>query len=344
MKRIVLVVAVLLIAAGIGFSQNLTVLEDDFNAFFESIGREVLPHAQQAAINGISTGDASIPAYRSFTIGTSAGAVFSDGWADAIDPDDYETLPINDFIQEALALVSAGSVDVANIYNNFIPYPLSRLTMGGTIAGWQILATGAWFPNALTETVVGFIPSGDGGLDLSQTELSVLNIGGQVRKTLIEDAPGFPAITAGLGYTYEGFKLSVPFPSFDDLIEGATIGADSLTTATSIHTAGLELSISKKLAFFVPFVSVTPYYQRSSFSGAINGFTAEIGEPGDAGYISYTEQGGDDPGAVVNVYDFALATRAGFDLVFGGFGFFVHGQYSLATNAFGATTGLRFSF
>jgi hypothetical protein len=139
--------------------------------------------------------------------------------------------------------------------------------------------------------------------------------------------------------------ISVPLPADlvpDDL--GISLEADALKVDTAVHTAGLELSVSEKLAFFVPFVTVMPYFQRSSFTAAIPDFDAVIGE-GD-NKISYSDQAGEnaDPGATVNLYDFALAARGGFDLVLGGFGLFVHAQYNLATGAPAVTTGTRLSF
>mgnify|MGYP006276746751 CR=1 FL=1 len=344
MKRLVLIAMVLVVAAGAGFSQNLTVLDDDFNTFLSSLGTHLLPHLQQTAVNGISTGDASVPAYRSFTIGTSLGAVMDlQGWDEAIAfPDDYEALlPLDDIVNDA---IQGAGAPVTTFYEGFIPYPVSRLTLGGTIAGWQILGTAAWVPNALAGWGVGL--AGDAAASFSGLEFSILNLGGQVRRTLVEDQPGFPAITAGLGYTYGGFNLSVPLPAdiislLEEQVEGATVTADNLFVDTTVHTAGLELAISKKLAFFVPFVAVTPYFQQSTFSSGISGFDLEVGT------VSYEEQSGEgnqDPGATVNVYDFALAARGGFDLVFGGFGLFLHGQYSLATMAPAVTTGMRLSF
>ncbi|MFP4483337.1 MAG: hypothetical protein ACLFO1_00635 [Spirochaetaceae bacterium] len=342
MKRLFLIVMVLVVAAGAGFSQNLTVLDDDFNIFLGSLGEHLLPHLQQTAVNGISTGDASVPAYRTFTIGTSVGAVLDlKGWDEAIAfPDDYEALlPLDDIVNDAIAGVGA---PVTTLYEGFIPYPVSRLTLGGTIAGWQILGTAAWVPNALADAALGF--AGDAAESFSGLEFSILNLGGQVRRTLVEDQPGFPAITAGLGYTYGGFNLSVPLPAdietlLEEQVEGATASAENLFVDTTVHTAGLELAISKKLAFFVPFIAVTPYFQQSTFQAGIENFNLTVGD------TSYDEQSGNgDPGATVNVYDFALAARGGFDLVFGGFGLFLHGQYSLSTMAPAVTTGMRLSF
>ncbi len=342
MKRLLLIVMVIVVAAGAGFSQNLTVLDDDFNIFLGSLGEHLLPHLQQTAVNGISTGDASVPAYRSFTIGTSLGAVLDlQGWDEAIDPPpEYELLPLNEIVNP---LIEEAGGTVQTIYEGFIPYPLSRLTLGGTIAGWQILGTAAWVPNALAGW--GLSLGGEATANFSGLEFSILNLGGQVRKTLVEDAPGFPAITAGLGYTYAGFDFA--FPLTDDItsqITNVVPGAEvpdsmSLFVDTTIHTAGLELAISKKLAFFVPFIAVTPYFQQSTFSAGIKNFDLTVGG------TSYQEQsGGSEPGATVNLYDFALAARGGFDLVFGGFGLFLHGQYSLTTMAPAVTTGMRLSF
>lgn len=332
------VVAVAMFAFAISSvgAQQLTPLEEDFEEFFDLLGRDMLPHLQQAATSGQGIGAAHIPTDKRFFFTLSTGAVLSDGISSAVEAGDFELLDVSSLIGDQIT-AAGGFAETA--YTEFLPYPMVRVSAGVRLPlNIDIIAMASGIPNGVTQW----------GLGLAGVEgatLNALNLGLRGRMPLVQDQDAMPGISLGVGYSYSGFNIGYDLSAIGEEVDAAgttlTLVGD-FELADAIHTTGLDFTVSKKLLFFVPYVRLSGYYQSSSFTGRVKGFnaTGDVDDDGTAD-IDYQEQGGGTPEAVAYSYDFAIETAAGFEINLGGFGLLAEGSYSNASEEFEASVGLR---
>jgi hypothetical protein len=332
-RRAVIVLASLLFLFSLSSlgAQNLAPLEEDFEEFFSVIGSDMIPHLQHAATSGQGIGAASIAEDRRFFVTGSAGAVFSDGLQSSVDDGNFEILNVPGLINQLLEDAPSQAVDA---YEESLPYPLARAAVGVRLPlNIDLIGMVSGIPSGLTQW----------GLETAGVEgagLSAINIGLRGRMPLLQDDGPLPGISLGLGYTYSGFNVSYTLP--DDLeqdFSGQTLSlVGDIDLSNAIHTAGVDFTVSKTLAFFVPYLRLSGYYQASTFNGAVKDFNATVGS------ASYKDQGGNDPEAEATSYDFALKPALGFELNLGGFGLLAEGSYSNVSESFEAHLGLRTQF
>ena len=324
MRRVLFVVSIFVLVAGVQMlpAQNWEGLENDFETLFESLGRDILPHVQQASILGDGLYDAERENYGNLFVALTTGAVFSDGFKDDVDSGSYEVLNAPALMEDAFGELPSS---VSGFYDSLFPYPVLRVAVGFGIGDAQFAALVSGMPRQLV-----------GGLTNDAVDVGALNVGLRGRKTLISEIGALPAIAVGGGYTFSTLGIAY---SLDDFSQDA--GGDTLTVqgdlniSSTVHTAGLDLYASKSLAFFVPFLRISPYLQRSRYLGTVDNFDATQGGN------SYTA---DDPEAEVVSYDLAMLLATGFDIRLGKSAIFLHGNYSTGTGSFGADLGFRLGF
>lgn len=197
-------------------------------------------------------------------------------------------------------------------------------------------------PQVVLDLVVPLIPmEGLEGLTFNR-----FNAGLRARKVLISDQDGFPAVSLNAGYTLTQFNAGVDnlsllpiegleFSGFELVLDGA------LAFKTSMHTAGVELDISKKLGFFVPFLRLGAWQQWTSYSAGITGLTISMTSETQTDPIVAS---GTDPVAERLISDLSFIPAGGFELQFNKFSFILFGSYNTASGAAAADMSLQFRF
>ena len=295
----------------------------------ESNGKVQQDHGKRGRIDG-SSSRLGFDGILSFVEPTNAG---------------FDTLNVYGLFEEILS-ASAAAGNAIDSVQNFFPYPISRAALGFRLpAGLEAMVDFSIFPQFLTNTAVGAANKW-GGLTLSDVQLNALHVGSRVRKVLLQDAPGIPAISVGAGYSYSGFNIGYDFGQIDpvETVIGFLHFAGELYLQNRIHSFGLDLQVSKNLGFFVPFVGISPYYQLSSFSGGVgtteSPFVAFVDYDG-VGEDHDIDYNGDDPATALVDNDLSFLVFGGFDLVFGRLAMEVHAAYNVGEAWPAVTIGTR---
>lgn len=270
-----------------------------------------------------------------FYFGFSAGAILSDGILVFVDdPDYFDLLDVGGLVNTMLS--ELGDESISGLYETaktLFPYPNLRLALGVRLfAGIETLLTFSIIPQAIADIIVGFVP------DMAGLELSHMNIGVRLRKTLLQDTGGFPALSVGAGYNYSDFNFKFPL-EFTQPISGQDLNlAGDISLATGLHTAGVDVALSKRLAFFIPFISISGWYQMTNLVAAAD-FQATLG-PVEAPLLDETIA----PEATRLIQDLSFLLRGGFELKLGPIHLVPEATYNLGTGFFSADIGLRFQF
>jgi hypothetical protein len=105
--------------------------------------------------------------------------------------------------------------------------------------------------------------------------LNMLTVGGTFRKVILSEKRGRfrPALSLGLGYTYSSFSLGMSDFALTDFDVAPDIGGlgtlsmeGSARFATTVHSAGATLAISKTFLILRPFAKASAYYHFASYS------------------------------------------------------------------------------
>lgn len=354
MKRLWLLVLLVFAVSGIAVGQaDISGLGADFENLVEELGKEMLPNIQQLAVWGQYTGQAAFPEDSRFFFTLSGGAVLGlNGILNFIDdPDAFELLNVSTLLDEILAEGGGASNAIANLQETF-PYPIARTAFGFRLpADLELMADVAVVPQAVANGAVGlanrFLDS-----PLPPFTLNSLHAGTRIRKVVLRDAPGLPAISIGAGYSYTGFNIGYDFGEVDPITTaiGEIYFEGQLYLQNRIHSFGFDLHISKDLGWFVPFIGLSPYYQIADFSGGVGTtekpFDAyvDFGDavPQDPPVLRDIEYNGLPPETTLSDNDVALVLFGGFDLVFGSLALQVHSSYSIGEGWPAVTVGTRF--
>ena len=331
----------MIFGGGAAFSQipgpDLTPLYNELGILFEEIGNDTVPHIQEFGLIMEGTGAAEIGPHFFFSL--TAGSVFTNGILTFRAGDNpFSIFDINQILTEQLT--DPQVVQYYDLTKTFFLNPGLRLSMGfGLKNGLEFLGHFGIVPQAVTDAIVPMVMSELGGVTLNR-----FNAGGRVRKVLMSDQGGLPAVSVGAGYTYTQFNLgldSLDSLPLDELeFSGFNIGlSGAMGIETSLHTAGVELAISKKLLFFVPFVRFGAWYQWTNFYAGITDLVITMSS--DLLPEPLTARG-TDPVVVQQIRDLSFVPSAGFELAIGKFSFIVYGMYNTSSNSLGANVSLQF--
>ncbi len=333
MKRILLLILCFVLFGGVVFSIDLLPIGRDLELFLEQVGKASVPFLQQAALTGEGLGIAQFNHDTSWYIAVTPAVVFSKGLLNfAAQEDVFELLNVNGLVTDGLDQAGVGTGFTDDDAILLLPYV--RLNVGFAMPlGLEMSLIFSVFPQFIADLAGSAI--GYDGLTLNRW-----NAGIRLRKPLISDSGGFPAISLGVGYTISNFNLGIQLPAdFTQDISGSPLDVSgSLSITTWLHTFGVDLALSKKFGVFVPFVKLSSYYQIASFNGAIEGFEATVLAD------TYTGQGGEDPEADITRSDLSFLTTAGFEILLGKFAFLFDGNYSFSTYSFAVNFGMRLGF
>ena len=355
-KRFILVIlsgVLMLSIPGSIFGQtgpDLTPLYNELGVLFEEIGNDTVPHIQQFGLIMEGTGAAEIGPHFFFSL--TAGSVFTNGILTFRAGDNpFSIFDINQLLTENMT-----DPDTLKYYDQtktFFLNPGMRLSLGfGLKNGLEFLGHFGMIPQAATDGLLS-LTQGSLAASLPPEIIDMLgagitfnrfNAGGRVRKVLMSDQGGFPAVSVSAGYTYTQFNLGLPslesLPLDNIDLSGFKLGlSGSLGASTKLHTAGIELGISKKLLFFVPFARFGAWYQWTNYEAGISDL--EITLSSDALPTDLTASG-TDPVVTRQIRDMSFVPSLGFELAFGKFSLIVFGMYNTSSGSLGANASLQF--
>jgi hypothetical protein len=350
MKRIGLLILLVIVVSGAAFAQvgaDISGLGADFENLVEELGEEMLPNIQQLAGWGQFPGQAALPADSRLFFTLSAGTVLGfDGILGFVDDNSaFELLNI-EALFDAILTGSAAAADAIGFVQGFFPYPVARSALGFRLPGdLEAMVDFAIFPQFLANTATNLVEA------VPEFELNTLHVGSRIRKVLLRDAPGVPAMSIGAGYSYTGFNIGYDFGSIGaiDTALGEINFSGELYLQSRVHSFGLDFQVSKNLGFFVPFIGLSPHYQLSGYTGGVGttekpfdawvDFGPDDPDPLDPRDIEYS---GDAPATTLSDNDLTLVLFGGFDLVFDRLALQVHGSYNVGETWPAISIGSRF--
>ncbi|MFW5768456.1 MAG: hypothetical protein ACOCYA_00230 [Spirochaetota bacterium] len=333
MKKILIAVILIFAVIGAASAQNLSPIERDITALLEGLGEDIAPYLKQTALSGEGIGRASFGEGSRWFIAGSLGSTFTGGLLTFVEPTNssFEALNVYNVITTAVG------TDLLGTLQSFFMLPSLRLSFGIRLPlGIETIVQGSFIPAAL----VGALANAVG---LPDTAFGTLNLGLRVRKVLMEDSGGFPAVSLGVGYNFANTHGSLAIPEVSQDIGGDwLLLSGDLVFNTHLHTVGLDLGISKKLSIFYPFFKVSPYYQWTTYTGNIESLNLGFYTNQDGtGEIVSTDS--IDP-AVVAIRDLSLLLSAGFELVLGKFIIMPAASFDVGTAKFHANLAFRLHF
>jgi hypothetical protein len=349
MKRVSLLFLLVAVLSGAAFAQaDISGIGTDFENLIEQMGEDMLPSLELQGVWGQFPGQAALPDGSRFFFTLSAGAVLGfDGLLSFVEPTNaaFEVLNVYELVQAILAESSTAGNAISGV-QGFFPYPTARVALGFALpADLEAMVDFAIIPQFLANTTVTLVEK-FADTTLPAFQLNALHVGSRVRRVLLRDAPGVPAVSIGAGYSYTGLNLGYDFGEIE-AIETAigTIHFDGeLYLQNRIHSFGLDLQVSKNLGFFVPFIGLSPYYQLAGFTGGVG----TEADPFDA-YVDF-ENGGverdipydaDPPATTLSDKDLTFVVFGGFDLVFGRLAMQFHAAYNVGETWPAVTIGTR---
>ncbi|MEW5814421.1 MAG: hypothetical protein AB1798_03360 [Spirochaetota bacterium] len=342
MKKIILILILLISLTRFIYSQDLRPIGNDLSAMLKGLGGEIIPYIQQNVFAGEGTGRAYMGDNSRFFFAFSAGTTFTPGILTFIDAENsnFELLNVYDLMQQALAGVSNTTVTgLLNTTKTLFLFPELRLSLGLRIpADIEIIGMFSIIPQPLTNLITTQIAKIEG------IELNQLNVGVRVRKVLLKDEGGFPAISIGTGYSYDNFHAAYAIPAFEQPFANYTLKLNgTISLDTALHSAGLDLIISKKLLIFYPFIKISSWYQWTQYKAQLNPFSAAFYNAG-GDVIVDSETQGITPNALLKIQDLSLIFSSGFEIALGKFIILPHGSFNLAARTFNAVLSFRFQF
>ncbi len=241
MKRIVAAFVLLSVLAISIEAQDLNGFANDFEALMVGVTRDAAPNLQISALSGNIIGDADLDRFTFFF--PSVGITVTDGIAPILETGAYPW----EFMLEMPAIINTAVGDDAEMKENIKAlesrfFPLMSMKMGFGIplpSDMDLIVTGMYIPPAVTEALLK-----QAGEDIASQGIgfSTLNFGVEVRKTLLKDGKGIPALSLGGLYNFGAFNLEVSDLSLAKLtdggvdVSGQTLDLNGLMEyKTSIH-------------------------------------------------------------------------------------------------------------
>ena len=337
MKKSIITAVLFIVTIFCGYSQNLDLIIQDFTRLFDGFGHEIAPHMVQNELSGYGMGAADFSDDKTFFISWSLGANLSDGIFSFVDEENtnFDVLNMHYFMESTISSLPGFIRDGYETAQTFYPYPNLRLATGfNFIDDTEVILLFSIWPAVVTDLIAD-------AASVSGLELSSLNAGLRVRKPLVKDSGGFPAISLGLGYTFANFHLGYVIPEFtQDLSGDSLIISGDMYLDTLMNTGGIDLVISKEFGFFVPFFKAAAYYNWTIYHGGMSNFLARIEDSG-GNPIAETTEG---PDSRVEIMESAFILGGGFELRMGSFVLVPYSTLNLSTLSFTANLEMRVDF
>lgn len=314
MKKTILVFLVLcILLTQVEAEVDLNGFANDFKTLIVGVTRDVAPNLQMSALSGNIVGDATIDRFMIFF--PAVGLTVSDGLGTILENGAYNWVFISiPKIIDTVVGTDAGTLDTLHaIESRIFAYPSFKIGFGfGLPKGFDVIFSGMYIPPVLTETLVK--NAGD-KIESLGVSINTMNIGAEVRKTIIKDSKKTPALSLGALYNYGNFNMEVAQMKLSSLIAG---GFDvsgqkldmngSLSFNTSVHNIGLDLHVSKHLHFFTPYAKISGIYQYAVTESDVD-LLATLGDPATTGSTIKIQT---NPSVVIS--NFSSFATVGFDL------------------------------
>ena len=322
-------------------AQDLKPLGSDLSALLDGLGKEMLPNIAQSSLEGTGIGEAEVGDFPHMFFAMSAGAVLSNGIGKFIDENNsnFELLNVYGLVNQALESADKQVQDLYASSKSFFPYPNYRLAIGfGTVYGIESIVTFSILPQ-------GLVDFGTGLAKITGITLNSFNGGIRLRKVLLSDTGGFPAVSLGAGYSYTSFNAGYALTDFSQPLSGFTLNLKgNLKMAATVQSAGLDLDISKKFFIFIPFLKASAWYQWADYKGIVDSFDASVVDSNNNVITSYAEQKLSDPQALYALHNLSLLLTGGLEIKLGGFAITGSAVFNPSNLTFGIETGLRGQF
>lgn len=344
---LMVVLGALALPAGVVAQNAVTQLSADLEYFFQELGRELVPNLQTAAVMNHDLGSAQLGDFPRMHFSLSAGATLDRrgvlGFTKEEFRDNYENYGVFSNLFEEIGLEEGG--DIRDITDNYLPLPSIRMGIGvGLARGWELSVQAGLIPQAATDFALGFADSSeDDDFDISSIKASITTVGTRVRKVLVQQERGLPAISVGAGYIYSGINMRVPLEGLDlELDDNASLALEgNMDFIVHTHSFGLDVRASRRfLRVFYPFIGVASYYQFTDYTAGATGFAGTIVIDGNDSRVEPAIT----PASEQTFHGFNTMLSTGFDMKLAIFNLFLHGNYALNTRAPGAIAGMRLQF
>jgi len=329
-KVIVLAVILVLCTAAAWAQSTLDQLASDLQTVFEELGEEVVPNLQTASVLNHGLGSAQLGNFPHMYFSLSTGATVAPGVLEFTDDEaKFENYGLIDsFLEEA----GLNDSDVRDITDNYAPYPSMRAAIGvGLLGGYEV------------DVQLGIVPSAlSGAIPVDGLDASITTIGTRVRKVLVEQQRGIPAISVGVGYVYSMIDFGFDLNEVDPVEFGGEeldLTGD-LTFEAQTHSIGVDVRASTRfLRVSYPFIGVSGYFQRSTYKAGIDGFAADITSSltGTTTTVDTNVQ----PLSEQDFNDFNMVINTGSDIKLAFINLFIHLNYAIDTRAYGGILGMR---
>lgn len=321
----------------------ITQLSTDMEMIFEELGQDVVPNLQTASILNHGLGSAELGDFPHMYFSLSVGATVAPGVLEFTrDAEKFENYDLfNNLLDEA----GANDDDVRDITDNYAPYPSVRAGIGvGLVQGYEASFQAGVIPQMVTDMA--------GQDELAAT---ITTLGARVRKVLVRQDRGVPAISAGLGYVYSSIDFSYDLSELDPIELSGNEGDPDYTTLAvqgeptfkaQSHSFGFDVRASTRfIRVFYPFVGVTTYYQNTNYEAGVDGFQGalQVGK-GTPTETTTTVKPAVTPFTESTFNDFNVVLNTGFDIKLWIFNLFAHFNYAVPTRAPGAILGTRLHF
>ncbi len=327
-RKTTVLAAALLVAFTVGVQAQLNSLSDDLRIVFDQIGQDVVPNLQTASVMNHELGSAELGDFPRMYFSFSAGGTVAPGVLEFTQDEDSYNWKNFYLLDQLLTEAGLNDDSIRDITDNYAPYPSLRVGYGvGLAAGYELSLQAGVVPQAVADT------AGQEALTANLT-----TIGTRLRKVLVRQDRGVPAISAGIGYVYSdlGFGYNLEEIEPLELAEGGDplqLQGEAIF-ATTTHSFGFDVRASSRfIRVMYPFLGFSAYYQRSDYEAGIKNFAGQVG--------TETTEPAVQPYASQDFNAFNVVLNTGFDIKLSVINLFTNVNYALGTRAPGAIVGLR---
>jgi len=327
MKKLIATFVLLSVFAATLSAGPLDTFANDFEALMVGVTRDAAPNLQMSALSGNIIGDAELDRLTFFF--PSIGITVTDGIAPILETGAYpwEFIPSMPSIINLVVGDDADTLDTIHALESSF-FPLMSMKMGFGLPlpnDMDLIVSGMFIPPAVTEAILK-----QAGDDIASQGIgfSTLNFGVEVRKTLLKDGKGSPALSLGGLYNFGAFNLEVSDLSLAKLADGGIeVSGDtldltgSMSYKTSIHNIGFDLHLSKHLSFFTPYAKLSGVYQYAKAAGDTD-LTAKLLTAGTEVKVSTSPK--------VTIAGFSTLATLGYELKVAAFVFNSNAMFDLA--------------
>lgn len=326
-------------------------LSADLQLLFSELGKEVVPNLQTASVMNHELGSAQLGEFPRMYFSLSAGSTLdTSGVLLFTKPkfsDRYENYGLFNNLFDEMGLNDSSTRDITD---NYLPMPSLRAGIGiGLVQDMELSLQIGVIPQAAADAAFGMA----GSDDLEDVTASITTVGTRLRRVIVRQDRGVPAVSAGIGYVYSAIDFGYPLDTLDPLDIGGE-GEDKQSLAvdgemifkTVTHSFGLDVRASQQFArVFFPFVGMSAYFQVSDYEAGVKDFGGEIisGEEPQRGTGTAVTPA-IQPFSEQEYRDFNVVLNTGVDVKMAILNIFLHGNYAFSTRAPGAIVGVRFQF